>query len=173
MRMRPLPPPDSHHLSAAHGWLGLGCPEDSRQELARIAPENQFHPDVLETRWMIATHERDWPAALTMADQEVELYPDDVSGWLHRAYAVRRIPDGGLLLARAALMPAAEQFPSEPIVAYNLACYDCQLGQLDDARAWLDRAIRIGDPDEIRKLALADEDLKPLWPELKPLRTKS
>lgn len=173
MRMRPLPPPDIHHLSAAHGWLGLGCPEEARQELAQIALEYQVHADVLETRWMIATHERDWPAALAVADQEVALHPDDVGGWLHRAYAVRRIKDGGVLLARAALMPAAEQFPREPIVAYNLACYDCQLGQLDEARAWLDRAIRSGDPEEIRRLALADEDLKPLWPEIKPGRQKS
>ena len=39
----------------------------------------------------------------------------------------------------------------------------------DEARDWLDRAVKAGGREEIRKLALADNDLQPLWPEIKAL----
>jgi hypothetical protein len=38
--------------------------------------------------------------------------------------------------------------------------------QLDIARTWLRRAINAGKKDAIKKMALADDDLQPLWPEM-------
>ena len=66
-------------------------------------------------------------------------------------------------------MPAAEKFPGEPVIAYNLSCYACQLQQLDQARTWLKRAIASGQKENIKKMALADDDLKPLWAEIREL----
>ncbi len=57
------------------------------------------------------------------------------AGWLHRAYALRRVANGGLPQAWDALLPAAEKFPGEPVIAYNLSCYACQMQQLDASRA--------------------------------------
>jgi hypothetical protein len=68
-----------------------------------------------------------------------------------------------------ALLPAFEKFPGEPIIPYNLACYACQMGKLDDARLWLDRAMKIADKREIKLMALNDEDLKPLRAEIEKL----
>ncbi len=65
-----------------------------------------------------------------------------------------------------------EDFPKEPTLRYNLACYACQLNRLDEARQWLGRAREIGDADEINRMALADEDLKPLWPEIAKPKSK-
>jgi len=92
--------------------------------------------------------------------------PEDATGWLHRAYALRRINGGGLVQAWEALLPAAKKFPQEPVIAYNLSCYACQMQQLDIARHWLQRAVMAGQKDGIKKMALADEDLQPLWPEI-------
>ena len=164
--MKPLAPPDSHHLDAAIGWLGLGCAEDSRAELAKISPAHQQHPDVLEARWMICAHERQWNDALAVACAELVAAPDESSGWLHRAYALRRVNDGGLSQAWDALLPAAKKFPTEPIIAYNLSCYACQMQQLDIARHWLNRAVAAGQKEAIKKMALADADLQPLWAEI-------
>jgi tetratricopeptide (TPR) repeat protein len=161
-----LEPSDIHRLNAALGWLGLNAPADARAELDAIAPEQQSHPAVLEARWMICAHEKNWPAALAVAERELVLASDDSSGWLHRAYAVRRVAGGGLAQAWAALLPAAEKFPDEPVIPYNLACYACQLDDLDAARVWLKRAVKIGGKEAIRKMALEDDDLKPLWPEI-------
>jgi Flp pilus assembly protein TadD len=167
--VQPLEAPDIHFLNAAQGWLGLDCPEEVAAELNAIAPEFQTHPDVLEARWQLHTRQQDWLAALETAKLEIRMQPDSSSGWLHHAYALRRASRGGLIMAWGALLPAAQKFPKEPVIAFNLACYACQLKQLETAREWLDRAVKAGGRDEILKLALADEDLQPLWPEIQKL----
>ena len=161
-----LESPDSHHLDAAEGWLGLGRRDEAMIELQKISSENQRHPDVLEVRWGIYAEEREWDAAIEVARRLMQRAPDRASGWLNHAYAVRRAPGGGLEKAWEALRPAAGKFPKEPTVAFNLACYACQLGQLDEARGWLTRAMRVGGKQRVKHMALADEDLKPLWPEI-------
>jgi Flp pilus assembly protein TadD len=164
--MQPLEAPDCHHLLAAEGWLELGSPSEAGAELSLIAPEHQRHPDVLEFRWTLHAHAREWDAALEAARALVLAAPDRASGWLHRAYALRRAADGGLTKAQEALKPAAEKFPQEPMILFNLACYACQLGQLMEARGWIKRAMKVGGIESVKLMALADEDLKPLWPEL-------
>jgi len=169
MRVQLIEPPDSHHLSAALGWLGLGSAAEAHAELAKVSEEFQHHPATLEVRWTICAHERKWGDALEIARTEIALAPEDASGWLHRAYALRRVNEGGLPQAWEALLPAAEKFPEEPVIPYNLACYACQMLQLDLAREWLHRAIAAGNKTELKKMALADDDLKPLWSEIKEL----
>jgi predicted Zn-dependent protease len=164
-----LEPPDSHHLDAAEGWLGLDCTDDARAELAEISAENQNQPDVLEVRWTLCVQEKHWDDALNIAELELQAVPGESAGWLHRAYALRRASHGGLPPAWDALLPAAEKFPGEPVIAYNLSCYACQLQQLDLARTWLHRAVTAGDSKAIRQMALADDDLQPLWPEIKEM----
>jgi Flp pilus assembly protein TadD len=164
-----LEPPDSHRLDAAIGWLGLGCADDARAELAKISANNQKRPDVLEVRWTICAHEQQWSDALEIAGAELVTAPDESSGWLHRAYALRRVSDGGLSQAWDALLPAAKKFPAEPIIAYNLSCYACQMQKLDTAREWLHRAVAAGKKEVIKQMALNDDDLKLLWAEIKEL----
>jgi tetratricopeptide (TPR) repeat protein len=168
-RMKQLEPPDTHHLDAAIGWLGLGCADDARDELKLISAGQQNHPDVLEMWWTLCVHEKDWPDALQIAELELKFAPDDAGGWLHRAYALRRVNGGGLPKAWDALLPAAGQFPQEPVIAYNLSCYACQMQQLDLAREWLQRAVQAGKKEVIKQMALADDDLQPLWTEIKEL----
>jgi Flp pilus assembly protein TadD len=134
--------------------------------LEAIAPEQQSHQAVLETHWLICAHENNWREGLAVAERELATAPEDSSGWLHRAYALRRVEGGSLASAQDALLPAAAKFPAEPVIAYNLSCYACQLNQLDDARQWLQRAVKVGGKDPIQKMALADDDLQPLWPEI-------
>ena len=164
-----LQPPDSHHLDAAVGWLGLGCTAEAQRELDLISAAHQNHPAVLEARWTLCAHEKHWAQALAIAQTELAAAPGDASGWLHCAYALRRVPDGGLSRAWEALLPAAEKFPREPVIAYNLSCYACQLQQFDLARRWLQQAMKTGGREAIRKMALADDDLKPLWAEIRDL----
>jgi Flp pilus assembly protein TadD len=167
--MKPLEPPDSHRLNAAHGWLGLGSRAEAAAELDSISPEHQRHPDVLDARWTLHASECRWDEALDVARKLLRGAPDRAESWLHHAYALRRVADGGLAKAWEALKPAAEKFPEEPIIPFNLACYACQLGQLDEAREWLRRASKVGGKDKIKLMALVDEDLEPLWPEIRKL----
>lgn len=165
--MQRLEPPDTHYLSAAMGWLELGNPAEARAELARINLAQQDHPDVLEVRWLVAAEEQRWEEGLQIAEVLVQRAPKRSSGWLHRAYALRRVPDGSVLKAWNALLPAFDLFPKQPTILYNLSCYACQMGELDAARLWLKRAADVGGKDKIKRMALEDADLEPLWNEIK------
>jgi tetratricopeptide (TPR) repeat protein len=158
-----LGPPDRHHLSAAIGWLELGNHSEAGEEIGRISPENLHDPDVLEVRWQICALGGSWDSALTIAEHLIQAAPDRVAAWLHRAYALRRSSNGSLQAATEALRPAFDKFPKAALVPYNLACYACQLGQVDAAVDWLKHAMRRAEKAAtIKEMALADEDLRPL-----------
>ena len=161
--------PDRHYLLGAVGWLELGNPTEAALELERISPPNRQFPDVLEVHWEICAAMKDWQHGLHYADVLVERHPDRSSGWLHRAYALRRVREGGLGRAWDALRPAYDKFPKVPIIAYNLACYAAQMNRLDEAWEWLEKALQAGDPNRIREMALADSDLEPIWERVRVL----
>jgi tetratricopeptide (TPR) repeat protein len=161
--VKPLEPPESFHLSAAVGWLELGNHLEANEELEKITPQLRVHPDVLMVSWQIYAKGEQWASAFEIARSLVELVPDDSFGWIHQAYALRRMPGGGINQAWDALLPAADKFPKEALIPYNLSCYASQMGQLDQAKQWLQRAIELGDPMQIKLMALNDRDLQPLW----------
>ena len=55
------------------------------------------------------------------------------------AYATRRAVS--IDAARLLLLEAVERMPNAAILHYNLACYECQLGDLEVAKARLRHAI--------------------------------
>lgn len=161
-----LTPPDSHFFSAAIGWLELGNHREAQAELDQIAPAHQRDAEVLDVRWMAFAQAMAWAQALEVARVQLECRPDLPAGWLHQAYALRRVGGGGIEAAWSALLPASERFPTEPTIPYNLACYACQRQRLDEAREWFQRAMKVGGRDPIRQMALKDPDLEPLWGEI-------
>ena len=164
--MAALEPPDSFYLNAAIGWLGLQNRVEARLELERISAGKREHPDVLEVDWVIHAEAREWSEGLRVARLLVKKAPKRATGWLHQSYALRRASEGGLKAAWDALLPAVAKFPKEATIPYNLACYACQLGRMDEAKAWFDRAIHVGGKKSIKEMALADADLEPLWPDI-------
>jgi Flp pilus assembly protein TadD len=167
--MQKLEPPDTHYLLAAVGWLELGNSAEAGAELANVSAACQEHPDVLEVRWSLSAQQGHWQEALKVSQALLRRAPKRSSGWLHQAYALRRVPDGSVQQACAALLPAFDKFPKEPTIPFNLACYACQMRQLDAARDWLHRAIAIGGKERIQQMALKDSDLEPLWDEIRQL----
>jgi tetratricopeptide (TPR) repeat protein len=165
--MDTLNPPHSHHLSAAEGWVELGNLAEARGELDRIPEPWRKHPAVMSVQWSVCAGEKNWPEALSLARQLVALLPDSPFAWLHQAYSLRRVPEGGLQAAWDVLFPALKLFPKVAIIPYNLACYACQLGQMDKARGLLTTAMSLGKDEHIKDIALQDTDLEPLWPEIR------
>jgi Flp pilus assembly protein TadD len=124
---------------------------------------------VLEVRWLLCAEGKDWQAALTTARTILDRAPERSSGWLHQAYALRRVPGGSVEQAWEALRPAFERFPKEPIIAFNLSCYACQMQRLPEGREWFKRALVIGDKENLKQMALADSDLEPIWDEIRAM----
>ena len=165
--MQPLEAPDTHLVSAAIGWLGLGNVAEAKAELAGISPSQRNHPDVLEVQWLICAEQSKWDEALRIARALMASAPDRSSGWLHQAYALRRVPEGGVKQAWHALLPAFDKFPKEAVISYNLSCYACQMKQLEAARVWFKRASFLGGKEKFKRMALEDPDLEPLWEEIR------
>ena len=165
--MGELTPPDSHHLSAASGWRELGNPVEARSELRRIAASNRDHPDVLEEEWSICAAERQWLPALEVARKLVEVAPGRPSGWIQQSFSLHEMK-----LTEEAwnqLLPVAEKFATDGTIPYNLACYACQWGNLEQTRQWLARAVQIRGGKAVKKMALSDPDLLAMWEEIKRL----
>jgi len=152
-------------MSSAIGWLELGNHREADLELKQIQPALRAHPDVLEVRWRIYSQAKWWEACVDLANAIVKLAPDRTSGYIYRAYSLRRCK--GLMSAWMSLLPAVERFPEEWLIPYNLSCYSCQLGNLDTARRWLAKAFEKGEREKLKAMALADPDLKPLEQEIR------
>jgi predicted Zn-dependent protease len=160
-KTRPIGPPDIHFLRAAEGWLDLGDHLEANEELKRISLQCRFHPQVLLVRWEIYARENHWEFAHTIAHGLVALAPDEPVGWVNRSFALHQMKR--TVEAWHSLLPAAKKFQRNPTIAYNLACYACQLGSLEESRKWLTKAIEWGDAAKIRLLAQQDPDLRPLF----------
>ncbi len=165
-----LPPEARHVLAAVEGWRLLGLPDDAAAEWSRLSPAGRASRPGLHLRWQTSAAQGDWTGGLKTARALIAAHPDDPAGALFEAYALRRVPGGGLPAAWEVLHAAAEIFPGVDTIAYNLACYAAQLGRPDDAWEWFLRATQLaGDHAALAALALRDDDLRPLWPRIRDL----
>jgi hypothetical protein len=69
-------------------------------------------------------------------------------GWVHRSYYLHELKNTEE--ARDNLLRVVDKFLEDPIMRYNLACYECQLGKLEPAKNWLQKACEVGDPEKIK-----------------------
>ena len=164
--MKPLDVSDIHLLRAAEGWLELGDEVEALSELEGVSEREKNHPAVLEIRFQIFAKRKEWDVCRKVAEAIIEQLPNHAGGWLNLAYATRRATGGNEQAAFDILQPVAKKFPDEPTIPYNLACYTCQIGRLEEARRWLARALKIGNVRQLKLMALTDSDLKPLWKEI-------
>jgi tetratricopeptide (TPR) repeat protein len=162
-----LQPPDSHHLNAAEGWLGLGSTEEAERELAKLSLGVLSHPEVLRVKYHFYERTIQWERAAETARLVCQIVPDAPFGWVHLAYALHELRRTSE--AYGVLLPVLQRFPKEYVMRYNLACYSCQLGRLDEACEWLKKAIALVGADTIKKMAVTDPDLEPLRAEIRNL----
>lgn len=159
--------PDRHYLQAAEGWLGLGDDLEAERELARLSSAAAGHPAALELEWRLHSARSAWNQALKVAQRHIEAAPRSPAGWIHQSYSLhelRRTEEAFQLLHSVVL-----KYPEESVIPYNLACYACQMGQVEVARRWLDQAIRVGGKSVIQEMAEDDPDLEPLRSYLRSL----
>ncbi len=161
-KIKPLDAKDGFHLQAAEGWLGLGDVESATNELKEVSPKEHTHPAVLSVRYQIHAQAKRWDDAVEAANDLMKLLPDEPYVWINLAYATRRKTGGSIPEAKEILLNAEPKFPGHYLFPYNISCYCSQLGEFDEARRWLKKAARI-DNAAVKKMALDDPDLKPLW----------
>lgn len=158
--MHPLSPEDKRHLDAAEGWCGLGSFLEANEELENITPQVRAHPKVLEIRWQIYAKLKKWDVALDIARALIKLAPDKPEGWIYTANSLRELKRHEE--AYDTLIQAADKFPEDETIAFDIACVCCLLKQFDEAKNWVHTAIDLGGK-EIKLRVLDDDDLESLW----------
>ena len=153
--------PDRRYLDAAQGWLGLGNLLEAESELQRISPNLQTHPEVLELRWKTLSSVGNWDLAAKVARTLSELMPFAARGHALLAQSLKN--QGRIEDACRVLTAVVDKFPKDWCLRYDLACYTCQLGQFKTAGEWLINAMNIAGAKQIKKMAVDEPDLTPLW----------
>jgi tetratricopeptide (TPR) repeat protein len=102
-------------------------------------------------------------AEINQLQRRVVLIPLVADHRLHHI-ALRRFGARDQLAEAVFLLDAWAKHPREPMIHYNLACYACQMGSIDEAKKYLAQAFKLA--PGIRSLAFEDEDLQPLWDSL-------
>ncbi len=163
--MKSLSFSDRIHLEAAQGWLELNNPTEAHAELACITPRMRRHPDVLEISWAILAHRGKWFQCVEVAETITDLAPRRPKGWLCLAESLRRLelPED----AWETLAEVADDFPHDPDIHYQMACYASAMGACEEAAAALEKALMIGDKSQLGPRALAEPDFHDLWQYLK------
>jgi len=151
-----LEQPARRILDAAAGYCELGMFHEAASELATIGVSHRAAPESLALSIEIYCGLEEWELMRASAKRLGEVQPDNVQWIIAYAFACRRI--SSVATAKKILLQAIPQFPREPAIFFFLACYDCQLGRMESAKDYLDRAVQI-DPTCI-SVALKNEDLQ-------------
>jgi hypothetical protein len=159
--MKELDERERFALSAAEGWLMLGCPAEAELELEAICAHNMNRSEVLCLRWAVSFHGKRWEDARSIAKVWCWTTPESLEAWIACANSTREFE--GLAAAKQILLDIAERFPLDWVVPYNLACYCAQLGEIAEAVLWLNKALSLDMQQKIRREAAGDPDLAPLW----------
>ena len=147
-------------LRYAAGFVELGLHAEAGAELDAIQTSDQDSLAVLALRAHLCSETKNWSGAAALGATLCHRDPAEPGHWIQWAYAVRRSKD--IPSAREILLTAVARHPREPILYFNLACYEAQLGNLPAARSLLRNACSLL-PD-CRAMALEDSDLTSLHP---------
>jgi Flp pilus assembly protein TadD len=145
-------------LGYAEGYLLLGLIIEAAEALAEIAQPDRDATEVLVMTLAVHTERGDWASGAAIGVIVCEREPEDAGHWIQWAYATRR--HLGIGEARTILMRGLGLHPREPMLHFNLACYEAQLGNLADARVFLETACGLN--ANFVELAKNDDDLAPL-----------
>ncbi|MBC8041267.1 MAG: hypothetical protein H7Y06_12045 [Opitutaceae bacterium] len=156
--MSPLSVHTRRQLGYAEGYLQLGLKAEAAEALGEITGGDREATPVLAMRLTVHAERAEWAKASKVGAVVCEREPNVPDFWIQWAYAVRR--HAGLPQAREILIRGVGLHPREAVFHFNLACYEAQLGHLDDARAFLDTAC--GLDESFTELAKTDPDLAPL-----------
>jgi tetratricopeptide (TPR) repeat protein len=149
---------EKHRLSYAQGYLELGMVAEAAAELEGIPASADESIELLGLRLAVLQEQGNWPALELGAAEFVRRRPEIAGAWITWAYAKRR--SHSLAAAEQILRTAARLHPKEATIQFNLGCYACQRGDLNEARRRVDRAIELD--GNFRALAATDSDLAPL-----------
>ena len=150
---------NQRHFDAALGYLNLGMAGEANNEIEALSPEVKTSREVLSLRASVYMEAGSWELLREVSTFLVKNWPGESLHWVWLGFATRRCLS--IADAEQVLQEALSSHPAEPLIHFNLACYAAQTGNLGTARERLGHAIDLN--PNVRKMALDDPDLEPLW----------
>ena len=98
---------------------------------------------------------KQWEMMAEVSNHLRKIEPDEVGHSLDQAHAARRFKSEAE--AAEILSTALRRYYDDALVRYNLACYWCVMGRVEEAREMLETACK--KDESLRELAETDEDL--------------
>ncbi len=144
---------------AAQGYFELGMYREAIRALDALEPAEQLEHEVLELRVQTLMKAGHWRKAVRVGETICAVFPQRPSGYIHLAFCLHEL--GRTKAARSILLEGPPELVKEATYHYNLACYECALGNFETARAYLETSL---DMDEnLKGYAEKDPDLRPLF----------
>jgi len=155
--------PTVRRVQYARGFLELGMFAAAAKELDAIEGVARIGAEVMELQVDLHMAARHWELVVAMAQEFTARHPVEPQGWISRAFALREL--GCIREAKAVLLQAEPVHGKTcAVLHYNLACYHCLLGEMQQARDRLSQACKMG--KTWKREARSDPDLKALWNDL-------
>lgn len=154
---------DLRHITAAEGYLELGMCAEAGAELDQIDPLFWTFSHVLTLKLCVYAGLERWDLMKTLAEKMARHDPANAQWRIFLASATQRSQT--IESAKQILLQALQHHPDDARIHYNLSCYETRLQHFKQAQRHLARAIQL-DP-RFRLIASNDQDLEPLWDELR------
>jgi lipopolysaccharide biosynthesis regulator YciM len=149
---------DLRRLTAAEGYIELGMYDEAAEELDQIDSSLMVSRG-LSLRLCIYAGLEKWDLMEAVAEKLARHNPNDAQWAIWGAYAAAK--GQSIEGAKKILMRALYVHPNDPRIHYVLSCYESRLHHFSTAKRHLARAIQLD--CRLKLLALADEELEPLW----------
>ncbi len=147
-------------LVEAEGYLEIGLADEATRVLNSLAREDRARREVLGFQVLLHMKEQKWSEAAAVAEHLVQEDPSEPVWWVNLAFSVRR--SRSIAEAEEILLRAVDLHPGDITIRYNLACYACVEGRLDEAKERFLKACTAG--KGVPEMALTDVDLLALRP---------
>ena len=146
-------------MLASNGYLELGMFDAAGQSIEQIEPEDKTRTEVLYAAVVAYLAAKNWEKAVASAADLVKARPKNPTHWVILAYAASHV--GSVEQAETVLLKARMWHPRNALIVFKLACCASLAGHIEEAKLRLQDAIDLN--SRVRRLALEDEDLRPLW----------
>lgn len=147
-------------LTYANGYRELSMFKEALGEIEALPEALRQREPAIQMQLAIHMDAKNWKKALVHAKRLYQDDPDNSGNAVNLAYVTRRAE--GLEAAKSILAEACKRFPKEATIHYNLGCYACLEGNIEQAKASLMAAFALD--KKFLESAAKDEDLAVLHP---------
>ncbi len=147
-----------YDIRAVEGYFELGMYDDALRGIASLPEQHRQTPPLLSITGHSYLALKKWKNALAVFQQLIGIAPTNPDGYLHAAFSLHELGDTSQ--AKDILLSGATALKGNPVFYYNLACYECRLGNLDDAEELLEQAMSM--EPRFKLSWLTDPDLQGL-----------